>query len=96
MGNLKPFRVPVDIDTSENVIILVYEHELGTIIFDEEVNLTGKTEYNITCSVGKLTINLNAREVGHFTLTKISDPITENFIMEPNTTKEFILEYGLY
>jgi len=96
MGNKKDFGVPVSIETSENVRILVLEKEIWTIIFDNEVNLFGITEYNITCGVGNLTINLNARELGEFTLTKLSDSASISFNMDPNTSREFILEYGLY
>jgi len=80
MGNKKDFGVPVSIETSENVRILVLEKEIWTIIFDNEVNLFGITEYNITCGVGNLTINLNARELGEFTLTKLSDSASISFV----------------
>jgi len=96
-GDFVQFGELVYVNVSEDVLIKVYEIKLFNIlVFYDEVNLIGISEYNITCKLAKLTINLNTREIGHFTLTKISDSATIIFDISPNTSREFILEYDSY
>jgi len=97
IGNGLKFGELVYVDISDDEL-WIFDMILWTYIYYEDnVYLSGLTEYNITCEVGKLTINLNAHEIGHFTLDKLSDAQTPiYFDMQPNTSKEFILEYGWY
>lgn len=98
-GNGKEFGVPVYVDISYDEV-WIYDMNLKTYIYYEDnVDLSGLLEYNITCEVGRLTVNLNAREIGEFTLTKLSGLLphsTISFGMLPYTSREFILEYGSY